>query len=195
MSATRGNRPGWLLFLLGCGVGLVVGFGAGIASVKAAREVFLSIFEDERSAEVDRPQTLDRPAFRLQYPQNWKVKPSGSDGTFSIESPGQSFVMLVVANGDLDPATSVEAHVSQQTAKVMRDATRAPFERWGAYTGAGVLLTGSMLGISPGTLRVFAFRAGELTFSVIESTFDYDRAKVAPGFALVERTFQAKDAP
>jgi hypothetical protein len=197
MSASPGRKNGSLLFLLGFGLGGVVGFGAGIASVKAAREAFTSIFQDERSAEVDRPQRLDRPAFRLEYPENWTLKPGdqGLDGMFSIDSPGQSFVMFVIATGALDPAASVEAHVGQQTAKLMRDATRAPFDRWGTYSGVGVLLTGNMLGISPGTIRIFAFRVGERTFTVIESTFDDDRSKVAPGFALVERTFEARAAP
>jgi hypothetical protein len=199
MTASRGNKRGSVLFLLGCGVGGVVGFGAGVASVKAAREFFLAAIQDERSAEVDKPKVIDRPAFRLRYPQNWKVEDSGSsygpDSMFSIDSPGQSFAMFVIATGALDPATAVEVQVSQQTAKVMREATRAPFERWGAYTGVGVLLTGNMLGISPGTVRIFAFRVGERTFTVIESTFDEDRSKVAPGFALIERSFEVKDAP
>jgi hypothetical protein len=193
----RSNNKGCLLFFVGCAVGGVAGFGAGVASVKAARETFLAVFQDERSAEVDKPILLDRPAFRLQYPENWKVKPGshGEEGMFSIESPGQSFVMFVVATGALDPALSVELQAKQQTAKVMRDATSLPFDRWGAYSGTGVLLTGNMLGISPGTLRIFAFRSGERTFTVIESTFDDDRSKVAPGFTLIEQSFKAKDPP
>jgi hypothetical protein len=171
---------------------------AGVGSVKVAREAFVAAFQDERSADVDHPERLDRQTFRLQYPGNWKVDTAAADynpdRNFSIDSPGTSFVMFIIASGELDPKLAVEAHVSQQTAKLMRDATRTPFERWGAYRGAGVLLTGKMLGLSPGTIRIFAFREGEQTVTVIESTSDDDRDKVAPGFALIERTFQVKGA-
>jgi hypothetical protein len=195
----RASTRGWVLFLLGCGVGGVAGFGAGVASVKAAREWFASAFEDEQAAEVAAPKTLERPGFELRYPQNWHVDTASAnydpDHMFSIDSPGQSFVMFVVATGALDPQTAIDAHVSQQTAKVMHDATRAPFEKWGAYSGAGVLLTGKKLGLAPGTIRVFAARVDDRTFTVIESTTDDDRDKVEPGFALIERTFHMKEAP
>jgi hypothetical protein len=199
MAATTGGdkKRGWSLFLLGCVMGGVVGFGAGVASVKAAREAFTSAFQDEHRADVDKPQFIDRKAFRLQYPGNWKVNTAGSgydpDHQFSIESPGQSFVLLIIDTGGTDPKIAVDAHVRQQTSKLMRDATRTPFEWWGAHRGEGVLLTGKMLGLTPGTIRIFAFLEGERTVTVVESTFDDDRAMVAPGFALIERTFQMKD--
>ena len=140
-AAGGGTKRGWSLFLLGCGVGGVVGFGAGVASVKAAREAFTAAFQDERSAEVDAPQSIDRPAFRLQYPRNWKVDAAGADHdpdrNFSIDSPGQSFVMFVIATGEMDPRVAASAHVSQQTAKLMRDAKRTPFARWGPHGGVG----------------------------------------------------------
>jgi hypothetical protein len=197
MAAEASGKRGWSLFLLGCGVGAVGGFVAGVASVKAARDTFVAAYQDERSAEVDQPQRIDRPTFRLQYPRNWRVDTAASDHdpdrNFSIDSPGQSFVLFMIATGEMDPKTTVDAHVSQQTAKLMRDATRTPFERWGSYRGEGVLLTGKMLGLTPGTIRIFAFREGERTVTVLESTYDDDRSKVAPGFALIERTFQMKD--
>jgi hypothetical protein len=187
------------VFLLGFGAGAIAGFGAGVASVKAAREAFTSAFQDERSAEVDTPRFINRPGFRLQYPNNWKVDSADSgydpDRRFSVDSPGQSFVMFVVGTGALDPKVALQAHVGQQTSKVMRDATQTPFTQWGAFAGTGMLLTGKKLGLSPGTIRIFAFRVGDHTFTVIESTSDDDRSKVAPGFALIERTFQVLDAP
>jgi hypothetical protein len=192
-----GNKRGWGMFLLGCAVGGVVGFGAGVASVKAVREIFLSAFQDERSAEVDQPQLVDRPAFRLQYPQNWKVDTADTsydpDRMFSIDSPGTSFVLFSILTGEIDPQLALDAQVNQHQ-KVIHDATRTPFERWGAYPGKGMLLTGKKLDISPGTVRIFAFRVGERTFTVVESTSDDDRSKVAPGFALVERSFRVKEA-
>ncbi len=186
---------GLVFFVLGTAVGLTVGFALGILSVRKARDLVGSVFNAERGADVDHTTALDRPAFHLEYPGNWRIDTSDSDydpdHLFMIDSPGHSFVLFTVAEGDLDPARALEAHVSNMTGKVMRDAARTPFAHWGAYDGVGALLAGKNLGITPATVRVFAFRTGNRTYTVTESTFDEDRPKVSPGFSLVERTFRA----
>jgi hypothetical protein len=184
---------------IGLAIGVAVGYPAGVLSVGAARTFFASMFQDEQGADVAHPVTIDRPAFRLQYPANWRVDTTDSDydadHMFSIDSPGQSFVMFVVADGDIDPKATVAEHVEQQTSKVMRNATRAPFNHWGAYAGDGMLLVGKQLGITPGTTRIFSFRGNQHTYTLIEFTNGADRGKVSPGFQLVERTFKAKGSP
>jgi hypothetical protein len=191
-------KRGPLLFVAGVAVGLVIGFGAGVMSVQKARDAFVGAFATERSADVDHPRDIVRPAFQLKYPGNWKIDIGDSgydpDHHFSIDSSGQSFVMFSVADGDIAPKVAVEAVVTAMTKKVMRDATRTPFDHWGAYEGEGVVLTGKNLGITRATVRVFSFRAGDRTVTVTESTFNEDRAMVAPGFALVERSFRASAA-
>jgi hypothetical protein len=192
------KRPGTLLFIAGLAVGLTVGFGLGVLSVGKAREMFVAAFTVERDADVDHPRDLVRPAFALKYPGNWHIDTKetdyDADHHFTIDSAGQSDVRFTLAEGDLEPRKAVDAMVDALTAKVMPDASRTPMHRWGAYDGEGVALAGKKLGLSPGTLRVFAFRAGGRTIVVIESTFDEDRAMVSPGFELVERTFHVTNA-
>lgn len=173
-----------------------LGVGTGVMAVKAGRDFFLDAFESEKKADVARPQTLDRPAFRFEYPGNWKIDTAAEDHdidhSFSVESPGESMVMFQIADAELDPKESIQTYADVQAEKVVKGATRTPFTSWGKYTGEGVLLRGKMLGIVPGSVRIFCFRAGDRTIVVIESTYDEDRASVAPGFELIERTFEAK---
>ncbi|HSO37529.1 MAG TPA: hypothetical protein VLT33_33620 [Labilithrix sp.] len=178
-------------------LGGVLGFGAGVLAVKEGRSFVAGAFQTEQKATVGQPTTVDRPAFRFQYAGNWKVdvgdKDYDPDHSFSLDSPGQSFVMFQVADGALDPKEVVETHATLQTSKLVKQATRAPFTRWGAYTGEGILLKGKLLGLTPGSVRIFSFRDREHTYTVVESTYDEDRANVGPGFELIERTFLVKD--
>ena len=192
------RRPPIALIAAGCLLlGGVVGFGMGVLAVEKGRSFVVSLFQSEQKATVASPITVDRPAFRFQYAGNWKIdvgdKDYDPDHSFSLDSPGQSFVMIQVADGLLDPKHLVETHASLQTEKIVKQATRTPFTRWGAFTGEGVLLKGKQLGLLAGTVRIFSFQDREHTYTVVESTYDEDRANVGPGFELVERSFQVKE--
>lgn len=188
-----GKQAAGLCALFFC-VGGGVGYLAGVLSVKGARELVSGWFESERHAEVSSPTALDRPGFSLKFPANWKLRSDDEDfdpdHMFSIDSPGSSFVMVIVAEGDLEPKDSVREHVTIQTSKLIKNARQMPFSRWGTFTGEGVLLAGNYLGLEPGTMRIFSWRTTGRTFTIVESTYDDDRARVAPGFALIERSFK-----
>jgi len=176
-----------------------MGFFAGVMSVKGGRDFIAGLVKTEQKASVGSPITVERPAFRFQHAGNWKIdvadKDYDADHNFSVETPGQSFVMIQIADGILEPRAVVETHTELQTAKIVKQATRTPFTRWGAYTGEGVLLRGKLLGLMQGSVRIFSFRSGESTYTVVESTYDEDRASVSPGFELIERSFHVKQPP
>jgi hypothetical protein len=194
-NAAPSRSRGGLLFAAGLAVGLACGFALGVVSVRKTRELFVEALQQEQPADVAHPKDLERAAYQLRYPGNWRVDASGEgealDRIFTVKSPGHSFVMFIIADGEVDPKTALNVQVKAQTAKVLRDATRTPFDHWGAFHGAGMLLAGKDLGLVEATMRIFAFRGGDHTFTILESTFDKDRAMVTPGFALVERTFVA----
>lgn len=177
-------------------VGLGVGFGAGVLSVKAGRDFFIGLFESEERANSAHPKAVERPSFRFEHPGNWSIDITDgdydADHNFSIESPGDSFVMFQIADAELDLKDLVDSHATLQTEKLIKQATQTRFTKWGAFEGEGVLLKGRQLGITPGSMRIFAFQADGQTYTVIESTFDEDRAKVQPGFDLIARTFRVK---
>lgn len=190
------------LAVFACALTLVLGAGggflAGALSVPAAREFFVDALEDERSADVARPQRFERPRFRFQYPGNWKVDRADPDfdpdHLVTVESPGASFFMVLVAEGDLAPADATQAQEQAFSTKLFRaGATRAALHRWGRFEGEGVELTGKQLGLQEGKVRLFSWRAGGATFTVVEQFFAEDRAKVVPGLELVRRTFEVPD--
>jgi hypothetical protein len=174
--------------------GVAVGFGAGVLSVKSARDFFVDLFRSEERAATASPTHLARPAFSFDYPSNWSVDVKDpdydADHMFSIDTPGQSFVMFMVADGEVDPRDALELHVTQQTEKVIKDAKRTPFEHYGSFEGHGALLEGKHLGMVRGSVRVFCFRSGNRTFQILENVFEEDRAKVEPGFRLIEKTLR-----
>jgi hypothetical protein len=179
-------------FAVGCGIGLV----PGVLSDQLARAFLHQLFRREHAAAVDKPITVERPGFRFQHAGNWSIDTEAEtydpDHMFSVHSPGHSFSWFIVADGEIQPRTTLDKHVAAQTAKVMKDATQTPFTEWGSHHGAGMLLTGRHLGLTPGTIRIFAFREQGKTFTVIESTSDQDRSLVQPGLDLIARTFEVK---
>lgn len=178
--------------------GGAVGFGAGVASVKAARDFFRDVARREKRADVRAPKQVERPAFRFSYPGNWTIdtqdKDYDPDRSLTIHSPGQSLFMLMVADELDDTKSKLERHVAAQLANTLKDAKRAPFDRWGRFRGEGALLTGRYVGFTTGTIHVFVFGGGGHTFTVLASTYDDDRANVEPGFRLIEKTFEVTAA-
>lgn len=175
--------------------GGAVGFASGLLSVKGARDFFSAMTQSEQRADVGTPVVVERPAFRFEHPANWKIDASDKDydpdHLFTLDTPGQSFMMFVVAEATVDPKEALETNVTAQQ-KVVKGAVREPFTRWGSFDGAGAVLRGKHLGITPGSVRIFAWQSGGRTFTVVQSTFDEDRDKVSPGFELVARTFRVK---
>ena len=180
-------------FVAGCSV---VGFVAGVLSLKGAQRFVAGLFESERAATVEQTITVNRPAFRFEYPGNWRIDITDSDydpdHMFSVDSPGQSFVMFAIAEGELEPEMMVEKQVAAQLSRTMKDGAKTPLSQWGTRSVKGALLKGKYLGIAPGTIRVVAFRGHQKTYTIIESTYDEDRAMVQAGFDLIARTFHLK---
>ena len=182
-----------IAFLLGGGVG----FGTGLLSVKGARDFFASMTQTEQGADVASPVAVTRPGFRFEHPRNWRIDTSEEghdpDHMFTLLTPGQSFVMFVIADAQLDAKELLETHVRAQQ-KVVKDAVRTPFATWGTHEGHGATLRGKHLGITPGSVRIFAWEEAGRTFTVVQSTYDGNAAQVTPGFELVERTFRVTSA-
>jgi hypothetical protein len=190
------SKAGWAI--LGAVVGLLaggaLGFVAGLAASKQGQELLTEALRDEKKADVAKPQTLKRSAFELQIPGNWSVNTKSEDYDpdhfFSVESPGQSFVMFVVFDAATDPKENVENQVVAHTTKVLKNATRSDFTRWGRYEGCGALLKGKLLGLTPGQIRIFSHAGEDRSVVVVQQTYDEDLAHVEPGMKLIESSFQ-----
>ena len=65
--------------IAGLGVGLTVGFGAGVLSTKAGSAAFDRLTTIEETPDVAHAQRLVKPGFSVSYPGNWRVKPPSND--------------------------------------------------------------------------------------------------------------------
>ena len=108
--------PGVLVaaVILSLVIGGIAGFVLGIASTRAGKAFIRGMVEAEKNAEVTHPQKLVREKFELEYPSNWKIdaedKDYDPDHMFSIDSPGNAFVMFVIGSGDTDPRRQSPVH-------------------------------------------------------------------------------------
>jgi hypothetical protein len=98
--------------------------------------------------------------------------------------------MLFAFDVRIDPATSVRAQVDAFVPKLLASPARSSFATWGKYSGEGVLLRGKLLGLNPGSVRVFSHATEARSFVVVEQCYDEDMARAKPGFDLVEKSFE-----
>jgi hypothetical protein len=155
-----------------------------------------SLVLTEQKADVRSPKPLVRERFRLAYPGNWAVDEDDEgydpDHFFSIESPGSCHVTVVVFDAALDARDVLDGQVGALVPELVKQPTKTRFTRWGAYDGEGVTLAGRIVGVYPGSVRIFAHASEpqDLTISIVEFCFDEDLPLVRPGFELIERSFE-----
>ena len=172
--------------------GIVTGFFLGVWSTEVGSDFLEDLASEEEPADVDHPKKIVREGFRLEYPGNWQIDTADADydpdHLFSIDSPGSVFVMFIMIDLPTDPSDNVEEQVGQFS-KLIAHPVKSPFQRWGVFSGEGVLLKGRILGMKAG-VRIFSHSAEDKSFIVVHQYFDEDLTDVEPGFKLIERTFQ-----
>jgi hypothetical protein len=152
---------------------------------------------DEPAADVANPLTLERSGVRFDYPGNWTLGTMDGmapENAFTVESPGGCLVMFVLLDGAplaLDELLAVQV---AEFEKFVPSATRTPFTAWGRMEGKGTLLDGNLMGLLPGTLRLFVTAPSDTrSIVVMEQCYD-ENVGAHAGLALVERTFAIAEA-
>lgn len=180
-----------ILFLC---VGLGVGFIAGIGATKAGGAFLADLATGEAPADVTHPKSYVRPGFSFKYPGNWKIDTDDPeqdlDHHVNVESPGSCMTMIFVFDLPIDPAQNVQSQIDAFVPKLISSPARTPFTTWGKYSGQGMVLKGKILGINPGSVRVFAHANDKRSFIAVEQCYDEDMADVKPGLSLVESSFE-----
>lgn len=175
-------------------VGLGVGFIAGIGATKAGSAFLEDLVTSEQAADVAHSKSHVRPGYSFKYPGNWKIDMDDPeqdlDHHVNVESPGSCMVMLFVFDLPTDPADNLQKQVDALVPKLIATPSRTPFTAWGKYTGQGVILKGKILGINPGSIRVFSHATDKRSFIVAEQCYDEDMTDVKPGFSLLESSFE-----
>lgn len=176
--------------------GVAVGFFLGLASTKTGLEFLARAASTEQAANVAAPARIDRPAFSLLYPGNWRVNTDDDDyqpdHLFALESPGSSFTMFAFFEQPADVAENLEDQVDEYK-PLLSGRERMDFEQWGGHWGKGAGLKGRIMGF-PAQVRIFCASADGFSFTVVEQSFEEDLAKVKPGLLLIEQSFKLKAA-
>lgn len=180
-----------LLFLF---IGLGVGFVCGIGATKVGASFLEGMTSKEEPAEVTHPRSYVRPGFSFKYAANWKLEAEGPDNDpdhhVNVDSPGSCLTMLFIFDVAISPEVNVKAQTDAFVPKLISAPSRTLFTGWGRYEGQGVILKGKMLGITPGSLRIFSHADDKRSFVVVEQCYDEDMAHTKPGFDLVESSFE-----
>ncbi|WP_437708397.1 hypothetical protein WMF45_30055 [Sorangium sp. So ce448] len=175
-------------------LGLVVGFFAGIGATKAGAAFLQDLASSEAPADLAHARSYVRPGFSFKHPGNWSVEADPPDNDpdhhVNVESPGSCMTMIFVLDVPTDPAANVQAQIDGFVPKLLSAPARTPFTTWGKYAGQGMLLKGKLLGVSPGSVRVFSHADEKRSFIAVEQCYDDDMENVKPGLDLVESSFQ-----
>ncbi len=142
---------------------------------------------------------IDRPGFSLEYPSAWTVDTVDPDydpdALFSLDIDENNLMMFIIMNTRVEPQMLIDAQQKELKARVLKKTdSEIPFTKWGAYPGNGLTLKGKLLGVFPGTIRIFAANHEEQTLLVVSQCLDNDLNKWDAAMKLVEQSFHFKTA-
>ncbi len=110
------------------------------------------------------------------------------DSYFSIDSPSSNYCLVFVYQVEIDTQVAVEEQLEHYR-KLYSSAVETSFQRWGAYQGQGVELTGKLFG-TPGGVRVFSHSGEDHGFTIVECFDKSTLSMTRPGFRLIEGSFK-----
>lgn len=182
------------LVLLALILGGTIGFTLGVASTKAGGRFLKSLIQDEEKANITAPITLKRAHFSLDHPRNWRIDKNDSDYDpdymFSIDSPGNSYVMFIMGHAKTNPEQNIQQHLIAFE-KLFEETKTERFSRYGNYCGTGVEMEGKMMG-SQTKVRIFSAYEKGLSIIIIEQHPLADSAYVNEGLLLIEESFKLR---
>jgi hypothetical protein len=107
---------------------------------------------------------------------------------FSINSPGNAFVMLVIGSGEMAAEDTLQRQI-RQFEKLISNPTIDRFESYGSLTGKGATLKGRNMGVRL-TVKLFAFHQDGLNITIMQQCPDEDLKHVQAGLTLIENSFR-----
>ncbi|MEM8550281.1 MAG: hypothetical protein AAGF10_05770 [Verrucomicrobiota bacterium] len=143
-------------------------------------------------------KTIDRPAFRLQYPTSWRLGTNqqdfNADHNFTIMVEGtDSYIEIKIFKLGSITADQLMASLMETLDGPLIDTKkRESFTRWGEINGQGRHLMGEIAGFFEGGARIFVSTENEFGILVTELYYSDDKEKAMPGFELIRRSFQFK---
>lgn len=139
---------------------------------------------------------IKREGFSLVYPSTWTIDTADPDydpdALFTLESPdGNCMAMFIIMDMFIENDEMLNAQVKEFKSQLIKKPTsETPFTAWGNLTGKGMVLKGKLMGVFPGTVRIFTWTDKERSMVVIEQHFDDDFIKLREDYKLIESSFK-----
>jgi len=147
-------------------------------------------------AVAQRPGTISREDFSLQFPADWTIDTDdpdyNPDSLFSLDAPDDaSMIMFIIIDMEIDEEEMTKNQV-EAFSNLVKDAKITRFDTWGRYKGTGTMLSGLIMGHYKGNVRIFVRSTGERTLLVVQQFYDVNYDELKKGFELIERSFKFK---
>lgn len=182
--------------LVGAGLGYLLGSmsGGAIMELVSGRPHVAEDFQRPRSGRVPRETKIfARDAFRFKFSTEWKIDDRDEDfdpdHRFTVSTAGSSMIIFVIHKCQRDLGDLLEDCLVAHK-KNIRGGSTAEFKKWGEHVGRGIILSGKFQGVKKTTLRLFAFQAAGKTFMITEYAPADEWNDSAPGFELIEDSFE-----
>jgi len=142
-------------------------------------------------------QSIKREAFSLQYPEGWTIDTEDEDydpdALFSLDSPDEeNMVMFIIFDMAVDADELMQEQINAFTAELIKKPTVTKFDTWGKFKGKGTMLSGKLMGVFKGAVRIFVYSEEERTMLVVEQYYDKAIGKLKKDYDLIANSFKFK---
>ncbi len=156
---------------------------------------FASSEKDSKTTKLE--TIINRPFYELKYPSRWHIDTTDTDydidSYFSIEAPvDDGLALFFIFNIPIDEEVYVNNQIEAHLKKVMKNGKVEYFDHWGKFGGHGATITGKLLGVWKGELKIFCHSGDSSSFLTVAQYLDRDKEIVLPGLHLIESTFRLK---
>jgi hypothetical protein len=139
--------------------------------------------------------TIKRDSFSLKYPSAWTVDTKDEDydpdALFSLDAPdGDNMIMFMIFNVELDAEELMNEQVKAMSEQVVKNPQVTSFTQWGNYKGMGKKLSGKLLGVFKGFVRIFVYSDGHKTMLVVEQCYDKAFETLKKDYEVIESSFR-----
>jgi hypothetical protein len=141
--------------------------------------------------------TLDRPHYQLKYYSDWTI--DSTDANFDIDSyftfntaSDNGTISFFIFNTPIDPEEHVNGQVEAHLDGLLKGGKVEYFQAWGKFKGQGAVITGKLMGVMKGEVKIFAYAGDTYSFLAVSQIFESDQDKDLPGLKLIENTFMLR---
>ena len=142
-------------------------------------------------------KTIERPAYIMQHFANMTIDSTDEDFNFDSyftlnTTSDNGTVNFFIFEGPIDVKDAVKRQMDAFLSKVVTNEKVVKYNTWGSYNGEAAVITGTLMKVMDGEVKIFAFSGKKYSFLVVSQILEEDRVKDTPGLKLIESTFKLK---